>query len=122
MGTGPVFAVPKLLARHGLRVNDVGLFELNEALAAQALYCRDRLGIDPERYNVDGAAIAIGHPYGLSGARLVGHALIERKRRGVRYVVCTSASAAAWEPRVSSKCCDRPTDAPCLRLSSSFMS
>ncbi len=89
MGIGPVFAVPKLLKQHGLRIDDIGLWELNEAFAVQALYCRDRLGIDPERYNVDGGAISIGHPYGMSGARMVGHALLEGKRRGVRYVVVT---------------------------------
>jgi acetyl-CoA C-acetyltransferase len=89
MGIGPVFAVPKLLEKQGLAVQDIGLWELNEAFACQALYCRDRLKIDPARYNVNGGAIAIGHPYGMSGARLVGHALIEGRRRGVRYVVVT---------------------------------
>jgi acetyl-CoA C-acetyltransferase len=89
MGIGPVFAVPKLLARAGLRVEDIGLWELNEAFAVQVLYCADRLGIPSDRLNVNGGAIAIGHPYGVSGARMVGHALIEGRRRGVRYVVVT---------------------------------
>ena len=89
MGIGPVYAVPKLLKRHGLSVGDIGLWELNEAFAVQALYCRDTLGIDPAIYNVNGGSISVGHPYGMSGARLTGHALIEGKRRGVKYVVVT---------------------------------
>ena len=87
MGIGPVFAVPRLLERAGLRVADIGLWELNEAFAVQVIYCRDRLGIPDDRLNVNGGAIAVGHPSGVSGTRLVGHALIEGKRRGVRYVV-----------------------------------
>ncbi len=89
MGIGPVYAIPKLLKQHGLKVEDIGLWELNEAFACQVLYCRDKLGIPDERLNVNGGAIAIGHPYGMTGARLVGHALLEGKRAGVRYVVIT---------------------------------
>ncbi|MGD9598712.1 MAG: acetyl-CoA C-acyltransferase [Steroidobacteraceae bacterium] len=89
MGIGPVFAVPRLLERAGLRIDDIGLWELNEAFAVQVLYCRDKLGIPDERLNVNGGAIAVGHPYGVSGTRLVGHALLEGKRRGVKYVVTT---------------------------------
>ncbi len=89
MGIGPILAIPKLLKAHGVKVGDIGLWELNEAFACQALYCRDQLGIDPDKYNVNGGGISIGHPYGMTGARLVGHALIEGKRRGVKYVVVT---------------------------------
>ncbi|OBX19467.1 acetyl-CoA acetyltransferase [Erythrobacter sp. QSSC1-22B] len=89
MGIGPVFAIPKLLERFGLKVDDIGLWELNEAFAVQVLYCRDRLGIPDDRLNVNGGSISIGHPFGMTGARCVGHALIEGKRRGARYVVVT---------------------------------
>ena len=89
MGIGPVFAVPKLLQRHGLKMDDIGIWELNEAFASQVLYCRDRLGIPDELLNVNGGAISIGHPYGMSGARMVGHALIEGRRRGAKYAVIT---------------------------------
>ena len=89
MGIGPVFAVPKLLKQHNLKINDIGLWELNEAFASQVIYCRDKLGIPDELLNVNGGSIAIGHPFGMTGARVVGHALIEGKRRGAKYVVCT---------------------------------
>jgi acetyl-CoA acetyltransferase family protein len=87
MGIGPIYAIPKLLGMHGPKIDDIDLWEFNEAFACQALYCRDHLGIDPAKYNVDGGAISIGHPYGMTGARLVGHALIEGKRRDLKYVV-----------------------------------
>ncbi len=89
MGIGPVYAVPRLLERQGLKVDDIDLWELNEAFASQCLYCRDQLGIDPEKYNVNGGSISIGHPFGMTGSRLVGHALIEGKRRGAKKVVVT---------------------------------
>jgi len=89
MGIGPVFAVPKLLERFGMTMDDIGLWELNEAFAVQVLYCQDRLGIPDDRLNVDGGAISIGHPYGMSGARMVGHALLAGKKRGVKHVVVT---------------------------------
>jgi len=89
MGIAPIYAIPKLLKLNGLKMNDIGLWELNEAFAVQALYCREQLDIDPEIYNVNGGGISIGHPYGMTGSRMVGHALIEGKRRGVKYVVVT---------------------------------
>ncbi len=89
MGIGPIYAVPKLLKQHGLSIDDIGLWELNEAFAVQVIYCRDQLGIDNDKLNVSGGAISIGHPYGMSGSRMIGHALIEGKRRGVKYVVIT---------------------------------
>ena len=93
MGIGPVFAIPKLLKRAGLTVDDIGLWEINEAFASQALYCQQTLGIDPDKLNVDGGGIALGHPFGMTGSRLVGHALIEGKRRGVKYVVVSMCVA-----------------------------
>ena len=93
MGIGPVFAIPKLLKRAGLTMDDIGLFEINEAFASQAIYCQRKLGIDPERLNVNGGGIALGHPFGMTGSRLVGHALIEGKRRGVKYVVVSMCVA-----------------------------
>ena len=89
MGIGPIYAIPKLLKQHGLGIDDIGLWELNEAFAVQVLYCRDYLGIDNDKLNVNGGAISVGHPYGMSGSRMIGHALIEGKRRGVKYVVVT---------------------------------
>jgi acetyl-CoA C-acetyltransferase len=93
MGIGPIYAVPKLLKLHGLSMKDIGLWELNEAFASQAVYCRDKLGIPSELMNVSGGAVAIGHPYGMSGARMAGHILIEGKRRGVKYGVVTMCIA-----------------------------
>ena len=93
MGIGPVFAVPKLLARAGLKVEDIGLWEINEAFASQCLYCRDTLGIDPDKLNVNGGGIAIGHPFGMTGSRQIGHALIEGRKRGVRFVVVSMCTA-----------------------------
>jgi acetyl-CoA C-acetyltransferase len=93
MGIGPVFAIPKLLDRAGLKIDDIGLFEINEAFASQAVYCQRKLGIDPDKLNVNGGGIAIGHPFGMTGSRLVGHALIEGKRRGVKYVVVSMCIA-----------------------------
>jgi acetyl-CoA C-acetyltransferase len=89
MGIGPIFAVPKLLKKAGLKVEDIGIWELNEAFAVQVIYCRDKLGIPNDRLNVSGGAVAIGHPYGMSGARLTGHALIEGKKRGAKWAVVT---------------------------------
>jgi acetyl-CoA C-acetyltransferase len=93
MGIGPVFAIPKLLDRVGLSINDIGLFEINEAFASQAIYCQRKLGIDPDKLNVNGGGIALGHPFGMTGSRLVGHALLEGKRRGVKYVVISMCVA-----------------------------
>ena len=93
MGIGPIHAIPKLLKRTGLKMNDIDLFEINEAFASQAVYCQRELEIDPEKLNVNGGAIALGHPFGMTGSRLVGHALIEGKRRGSRYVVVSMCVA-----------------------------
>jgi acetyl-CoA C-acetyltransferase len=94
MGVGPIYAVPKLLKAHGLKVADIDLWELNEAFASQAVYCRDQLGIPDERLNVNGGAIAVGHPYGMTGARCAGHGLIEGKRRNAKYLVVTMCVGA----------------------------
>jgi acetyl-CoA C-acetyltransferase len=93
MGIGPVFAIPKLLKRAGLTIEDIGLWEINEAFASQCLYCRDTLGIDPAKLNVNGGAIAVGHPFGMTGSRLTGHALTEGRKRGVKYVVVSMCTA-----------------------------
>jgi len=105
MGIGPVFAVPRLLERHGLKVDDIDLWELNEAFASQCLYCRDALGVDPQKYNVNGGSIAIGHPFGMTGARLAGHVLQEARRRGKgKFAVVTMCigtgmgGAGCWRP------------------------
>ncbi|MDH3858316.1 MAG: acetyl-CoA C-acyltransferase, partial [Gammaproteobacteria bacterium] len=87
MGIGPIYAIPKLLQKHGLSIDDIDLWEINEAFACQTIYCRDHLGLDNEKFNVNGGSISIGHPYGMTGARLTGHILIEGKRRGAKYVV-----------------------------------
>ena len=93
MGIGPVFAVPRLLERHGLAIDDIDLWELNEAFASQAIYCRDRLGLPPQKLNVNGGAISIGHPFGMSGARMVGHAVLEGRRRKAKWAVVTMCVA-----------------------------
>jgi acetyl-CoA C-acetyltransferase len=93
MGIGPIYAIPKLLDRAGLRIEDIGLWEINEAFASQYLYCRDKLRIDPERVNVDGGGIALGHPFGMTGSRMAGHALIEARRRNVRFAVVSMCIA-----------------------------
>ena len=105
MGVGPIYAVPRLLKRHGLKIDDIDLWELNEAFAVQVIYCRDKLGIDPQKLNVNGGSIAVGHPYGMTGARVTGHALIKGPGARPSMLLLQCVLAAAWAPRDCSKLC-----------------